>query len=766
MTFETPAAVEAVIYDLLLAEYYRGRNRAAISDLHNGVPPFTPSEVQENQLDTNYNDLTATHINQQARGQFENALITPNPIVNVDLDYGPVWKRREWANVITRELNRKIKNNRLWMEEEQSTFAQVVLHGIAPAVWMDSETWVPEDKGVEDVLVSSGVYRSLKNLPFFAVYEQYTAPMLSRKISGPHVEPGWNIPLAKSLVEWAYQQGQTPNSNWWWPDPWKPEKWAEVQKEDSGYFASERVPTIDTYHFYYWCDEGKVAGWRKKIILDSWGQPGVGGTAFVPEQTNKYAKVRGFNKKNKFLFDSGSRVVADNLDSLAHWQFGDASSVAPFMYHSVRSLGFLLYAVCQLQNRLKCRFMDSAFEALMQYLRVGSPQDMDRALKINFINRGVIPDGVTMVGQNERWQINEAVVQTAMSLTRQTIADNSSVYTQDLQLAGEHPEETATKTMAKVNASTAMIGSMLGRAYNYQKFKYREVGRRFCIENSRDMDVRDFRLQCLKAGVPKEALNINAWNVEAVRVIGSGNKMMQVAMMDKLMFTVYDKLDGDAQNELKRLFVSVNSDDYDLARRLVPEHKTVSPTVNAAQRDAGTLMSGVQVTPSPGENEVDYIAAQLVAMATIVQGIQQGGNMATKEQVRGLGMLGQNIAAHIKQLAQDKTAKQKVKEFSDDLGKLMNAVKGFAQRLAEQQKQAGNGVDPQVQGKIQSMVITSQAKAKLAAESHAQKTAQRQIQFEQQVSQDMVRHKADLAKKELELASTVRKNGRMKSFEE
>jgi hypothetical protein len=36
------------------------------------------------------------------------------------------------------------------------------------------------------------------------------------------------------------------------------------------------------------------------------------------------------------------------------------------------------------------------------------------------------------------------------------------------------------------------------QAYKYQQFEYREIFRRFCRANSRDPDVREFRVQCLK----------------------------------------------------------------------------------------------------------------------------------------------------------------------------------------------------------------------------------------------------------------------------
>ncbi|MEK7258332.1 MAG: excinuclease ABC subunit UvrA, partial [Pseudomonadota bacterium] len=47
---------------------------------------------------------------------------------------------------------------------------------------------------------------------------------------------------------------------------------------------------------------------------------------------------------------------------------------------------------------------------------------------------------------------------------------------------------------------------------------------------------------------------------------------------------------------------------------------------------------------------------------------------------------------------------------------------------------------------VAAMTITAQAKAKLNADAHAQKTAQRQIQFEQKIKQDAITHRVGIAK--------------------
>lgn len=765
MTFTSPEAVQDVVYQFVQAEWARATNRAAISQLFNGFPPYSSEEQTQNNISVNVNDLSACNIAMAARGQFSNAMVTPDPLVNVDIDYGPVYKRREWASKITAAWNRKMKNSLPFQEEEESTFANVVLHGIAPSLWTDKEKWVPKAKLVEDVLVPGRTLRSMENLQMFAVREQYTAMQLRQMTQGPNVDPAWNMELVEQMIQWVDGEAKRLMGNYW-PEVWQPEQWQERFKENSGLFTGDEVPTIDTFHFYFWNDEGKVAGWNKRIILDTWGNPGMGGMGYKIGKTRpkgKYGKVV-MADHSQFLYDPKDRKYADNLSEIAHWQFGDASAVAPFRYHSVRSLGFLLYAVCHLQNRLKCRFSESAFESLMQYFRVTNPDDAERATKVDLINRAVIPDGVNFMPQAERWQTQEGLAEAALAMYGQTISQNSASFTQAPDFAKDKPDETATEVMAKVNNTSQLIGSMLNRGYNYQKFKLCEIGRRFCVKDSKDADVRAFRLECLKAGVPEDALNYERWTITPTRVIGNGNKMMQIAMMDKLMATAFPRLSPGPQEDMLRLYIAVNSNDYDLANRSVPEMKQISPTVKVAQNDSATLMAGLPVSMEKGINHQEYAETMLHSMAVKVKQIELSGGVGTPQDIQGLAGMASTIQQHIAIIAQDKGEKSKVKQYGDDMGKLMNLVKAFAQRQAEsQKKQQGNGADPKDAAKVQAMLIQAQTKSKIASDSAAQRTAQKKIQFEQKVAQDAIKHRVEIAKTDVESAANIRRN-RLKSI--
>lgn len=769
MTFKTPTAVESVVFQMVYAEWQRAANRAAINKLFNGFPPYTAEEQQQNNIAVNVNDLTATNIAMAARGQFSNALVTPDPLVNVDIDYGPVWKKREWSMKITAELNRILKKSLPWQEEEESTFANVVLHGIAPSLWTDKERWVPKAKMVEDVLVPGRTLRSLENCQMFAVREQYTGMQLRRMTQGPNRDKAWNMPMVERLIRWVDAETHRLMGNYW-PETWQPEKWGERWKEDSGLFTGDDVPTVDTFHFYFWNEDGKVSGWNKRIILDTWGNPGLSAAAGGPwlkqKTAGKYGKET-LGPRSEFLYDPGSRKYASTLGEIAHWQFGDASAVAPFRYHSVRSLGFLLYAVCHLQNRIKCKLSEAAFESLMQYFRVTNPEDMERATKVDLINRGVIPDGINFMPQAERWQTQEQLAESVIRMYSGTISENSASFTQAPDLGKEKPDETATAVMAKVNNASQLIGSMLNRGYNYQKFKLAEICRRFCIVNSRDMDVNKFRTNVLKAGVPVEALNFERWNVMPVRVLGGGNKLMQSAMMDKVMSRNYPLVDPSAQRDLLRMDIATTTGDYDLANRAVPEMKEVSPTIRQAQSDAAVLMQGLPISPPKAINESEYIEAMLHSFAAKVAQIEMSGGVGTPQDIQGLSAVAATINQHIGILAQDKRAKSQVKRYGDDLGKMMNLVKAFAQRQdAQKKKENANGqLDPATKSKVDAAVIMAKTKSEISKQSHAEKTAQKRITFEQNLRQDAAKHDAEIAKEDLQTAASIKRN-RMKAFED
>src|SRR4030095_1139930 len=496
MHFSNASVIEQLVWTMKLADFPRSQNRARINDLFNGAPPYTAQEEQQNNIAINVNFLEGTTLAHDARAQFANAFQKPGAFFTARTDMGPRHRRQKYGVIVTKEINRLLKQSPIYFETFRSKFAQLILHGIGPASWETRHGWCPDCNGIEDVLIPSHTLLTLKNLPFYAIYRSYTAEQLYSLTHGPKRDPGWQMETVDAVIKWADQE-TSKLSGTTWPEVWSPEKMEERIKQDSGLYASDAVPTIDTWDFYFWNDSKKVSGWNRRIVLDGYGQPGVGGV--VPEKNI-------IGGRNQFLYNPGEKKYGSKISENVSFQFADLSAVAPFRYHSVRSLGFLLYAVCHLPERLRCKFHQDVFEALMMYMRVKSMDEAERTLKINLVSRGIIDDTVQFLSPQERWQVNAQLAELGLAHNQQIINQNSSSYVQSQGKTNPDVEKTAFQIRAELNATTALISSALLQAYQYQNFEYEEIFRRFCIKNSRDVDVRTFRLRCLKRGVPEDML--------------------------------------------------------------------------------------------------------------------------------------------------------------------------------------------------------------------------------------------------------------------
>lgn len=755
MRFNQPELVANLLYDAWLADQQgRAVNRALVQNQANGFPPWTEDEAQAENFTTNVNFLEMCALCAAGRRQFNNAYFSPGRYFSIKLDFGPQYKRADWGAIITNAANGLLKKNLAYMESKRSKFANVILHGIGPSLWQDRYRVAPEPLGVEDVLIPSGTRLVMDNLPWVGVLRQYTAMELFKKTSGPRVDPGWNMKVVRAALDWAKDKYVQDNT---FIKSISPEKLTEAFKESITAYPLDAVPTIDCWVFVYFDQDGKESGWKQKVILDTFA----GGNAQAFAE-----KIAG--SRDTFIYES--EIPVGKRENFLHFTFGDLSAKAPFMYHSVRSLGWLLYAVCHLQDKLRCRFNDAAFESMLQYFRVSNTDDADRLQKIDLVNKGVVPDGLNFVPAADRWNVNAGLAESAMQMTQQIIGSHSSSYVSDMNIGTEgETSETATKTNQRAQQAAAMVGAMLQMSYEYEKYDYIEVCRRLCIPNSRDADARAFRLECLKQGVPEDALNSERWDIQVERVIGGGNKAVQQAQVGQLMAN-RPLFDPDSQRVILRQFVLSTTDNPDLTEQLVPRSPLqVTDSVHDAQLAAGTLMMGLPVSVRTGQNHQEYVVTLLQSLGTMVQQVMTGQNgVARPEQLRGFQNLALHISQHIQLLAQQgKAENQHVKEFSDVLGKLMNAVKGMAQRLqqmmkAQQSQKGQQGMDPKDMAKLQFEMAHNRLKLQTQDAAAKQRLQQRQqqqmaaslnqdIEHGQRIRHQLREHGANLAKTGMEM---------------
>jgi len=743
--FTDPYKVASVVYGMKMSEQPRSMNRARINQLFNGNPPYTEQEARENRVGVNVSFLEAPKIAQDARRTYYQAFIRPGNYFTVTLDSGPPEKRLEWGHIITRNINRVMKDSLPYVNLLQCTFAQMVLHGIGPVFWPKRQKWMPEFLGIDEILVPSRTRQSMDNMSYFAIHRRYTIGELYDMTHGEAVDKGWNMALVRQLMERLTkevgQPGYMPNNQFY-----EYERFEEDIKANAGYWASDRAPVITVWDFYY-CDEygssdnGDGYGWKRKMILDSDCETA---TQFAPQ----------------FLFDPGDRIYSSELSHLLHVNYADGANVAPFLYHSTRSLGFMLYAVCHLQNRLRCKFNDSVFESLLWFFRNVSDGTAERLERIDLQHLGIIPEGVNFVPANERHRVDFELLNGSFSMNRQLMSENSAAFTRDIN-DGTQKELTATETMARVNAASAMVGSMLSLSYTYQKYQYQEIARRFCLQAQSaipDRDIIKFQRRCLMEGVPPQAFNSEAWIVEPERVVGSGNKTLELAQTSELIqLGQMGRLDPDANRMATHLRVEALTDDPALANEMVPlGQQATSEAMEIASLAWASLIDSKPVVVARGINEVDYVETLLHDLNLEIDHIEQAGANPEPKRIAGLANVIQHIMQHVALLAQNDAMGPKVKQYGDQLKNASNYVRAYAQRAQEQaQASGGPQMSPETMAKIQSMIVEANAKADISKQLAAGKEARKDAAFVRDQARKDKKTAAEISTKDLTTSADI-----------
>lgn len=729
MNFKDAQTIQSVVNDLRLALQPVMQNRTKINDQFNGLPPWSEAERQANKIFTNANWLEGTRIAHNARNQLNNSTINASTLFNVILDKGPVAKRADWGARITKEINRELKRSKQFRAYWEATNTQVVLHGPGPGYWADPFDPVPIELGVEDVLVASGTLRSLRNMGFFAIYREWTHAELWQMVHGSEEkDPGWNVEAVDKILESLKESPLQPiySGNRWL----MPEKLAADYKENAGWFLSSSAPKVFCWDFFFESEgeKGSKTGWQRRIVID----------VFQAQQAAQ-TEGMGMDAMNTFLYDSSKRKqssYAESHSELIHWQFGDCSNVAPFRYYSVRSMGFLLYAACLWQDRLRCRLNDAVYENLMMYFRNVGEDDRERLEKIDLWHVGIIPDGVSMVPANERHTVNENLALMQLSQNRQLMSESSASYLPDVERGGRKTPETATAEMIRLNTSVELTSAMLNNSYETSEWLYREIFRRFSLKESRHPMVQRVRARLIAQGVPLEMLDIEGVDIQPERVLGGGNKAMEMAQADRFM-AARPSFDPPSQRTILKMWARANSNP-DTADMLVPEQQpAVTSSTERAQLACGVLMDNLPYTVAPDTNLLEYIPAMLQMAMQLVQQLPAVAQLPDGDNELGTKLAGlQSIILHvvplIQQLAQDPQQIEAAKMLEEGVAQLQAQaqpfVKELEKRAKEKEAQAG-GMTPEQQADMQAKLIDAEFKGRIAEENAAMKRQHQSAKF-------------------------------------
>ena len=747
--YENRTHLEQLVWNMRLADLPRGETRAILNRMYNGEAPFPEDTAEENNIQINRNDLTGVNMLTQARRQWTQAMLKPGNFFTVQFDSGDKNKRREWGHTVTKHANNVLRTSRDYIEQSRASGGTMLLHGMGPTVWKNRRSVVPMPIDIASVLIPTETTIDFDNLPHFSLFHEWTPHQLAKMVYGPSSDPGWNKNLVQA--QWSYVRNQlikAPNVTAF---QYMPERIEELLKQDGAMYGYDAVPTIDVWDCYLRADDDS-GGWYRRIFLD-WGP-----TEGDYKRDTPPARKDGAPGDNQFLYTSGRRKFANHINEIVHFQLGDCSCVFPQRYHSIRSLGWMLWGICDLENRLHCKFSEALFEQLMWFFRTAGNADLIRLKKADFFHFGVIPQGIDWVKAQDRFTPDANIVGMGFARFQKLMADNASSFTNDFDAARGAKEMTATETMARVNSINALVSGLMTLAYTYEEFKDREVMRRLCIKGSRDPLAKKFQTLCIQDKVPSEMFDSDLMIISRERSLGAGNKTLEMAIIQFLQ-QIRKNLGPDAQRRIDHISIETATDDAALAEELAPvEGKPpTSQSTFFAELSTERLMKGLPFEEMSQMVYGDYVQQWLADLARMIGQDVENGNMAKPEDIAGYQNMSKHIQDFLEIMAQDEDERPKVRQYADLLKDLMNHVKAFEQRLIQQMQAAsqnGNGENGQIaaetQAKIQADLILAKSKAKIGEQRSAQRMAMDQARFEQEQQNREREHHADIRRTGLE----------------
>lgn len=745
--------VDQLVWQMRLADLPRGQGREQVQALFNGDPPYTEKEVAENDIQVNRNDLSGVNLMTHGRRQWQRAMLKSGNYVSVTFDSGPRGKREEWGHVVTQGWNQQLRRSRQYIESQRSVGANLLLHGPGPSNWRNRRDVVARALPVASLMIPSETLIDFENLSYVAFFQEMTGAMLYNQTHGAKTDPGWNMPLVKAQLKYVRDQVmKQPNATAY---QYMPERIEELNKQDMGMEQTDAVPTVDFWDFYF--REKNDGPIYRRVILD-WGlssQESGQLTKNSPVPRRKSEDVRKIMEDKDdayggFLYSSGKRKFANNWNEVFHCQFGDCSPYGPMPYHSVRGLGWMLWGICDLENRFHCKFMEAAFQQMMWWFRVASNEQFTRLKMAQFQHMVAIPQGVEWMKSAERFSPDKGMMEMTFARFQQLMSENSAAFVSAFDKGPTGKDMREAEVLARLNASNALVSSMIELAYTYEEFKDREMLRRGCIEGNPDHIAMGFQNYCIKNGVPREMLDVNRMNVTRERSIGGGNKTLEMASVQFLQ-GLRKNLPPGGQRRVDHIAIEAATEDAHLAEELAPtgENRTVSLSVHDAQLATDRLMRNLPFSDRPDMIFEDYVRTWLIDLALMVKSVQETGNVGTPDQLAGFSNMLKHIDKFLGFFENDPEEREKVRQYKDQAGQLGDHVKAFAQRLAEAMKaRNGNGAapapDPKAVAQAQNIKMLGDVKRETMIQSGATRTAQKQVQFDLAEQRKEREHAAEL----------------------
>lgn len=621
---------------------------------------------------------------------------------------------QQWNLIIARNFHDMIKTwGAGWDWNMQHRIKQMVIEGFAPVLCGQGDDWRFKSLDASCIKVPRGTPSTLdERCDCVVLLDTVRCHELWKKIADEKAstDRGWNRDAVKKAIR---NSGQNVGSENWRITPW--EKWQQMLVAHDLAWGYARTDVIEIAHVFV----NEFAKGNEKTI-----------SHFIVTQN----PPNGDNKaENDYLFKHVR--CYNNYADILHVFF---SNIGDGTWHTVKGLAFDCFKHDVQMNRLLCRMLDRAFIDSTAFMASPTANNSDK-LDNTVIGGAVVrlAAGAQMIqtgfagssaGVQDCYRLiqNVANANTGASNPRTIMRDDGK---------GEQP--TLGQVRAQIAQDTQLSNDQVRMDYLDMDQLYARMYWVAARRGTTDKAAQDFQEKCLRAGLPREALD-QMESITANRMSGYGSQSMKEAVVDQLM-KLAPTLPEDGKNNLVNLAIMAYGENPALVDILNPKRAQLTPDDSQIWDENEAMRTGATTPPPivPGQNNVKHVQGHLDIAAEVLtpirEALEAGQNdpQALMDAYRFATVIGKHIEAHLAFIMTDPIRRQLGKQFQAQLqyivsfhGKLRQAIRNAVseQRIAQQQEENAMALGVETQAKLQSAEVQNQIKIQKARLDMALKT--------------------------------------------
>jgi hypothetical protein len=627
--FKSDMEISDVCNAMIAADRLRIPWRAGIDGLINGNPTYSLDRLKaKNQgwrARVNYREAEG-HL-QMVQTPFYDLVSEVNPCVEVCLDYGKGVDQSDWAN--------KIAKNFHWMLQTMWRMGfnyhvplqqlEMLKHGLGYHIWPGSkDCWIPRTPLSGQVLFPDGATLNLEEdldyfmlrdfLPGFALYRHIENEENATKI-GWNVETVWN-----ALAQTAKRKPV--NLNRWSAEMMQ----REMRAGDVGTTQSRQAGLWLNHLFVREIESGRVSQYTvaEEITPNS-------GKA----SSDKFAKCL-FRKRDRF--EEWPLVIFP-------YDIGTDGTL-----HTVRGLGARTKAFFELSNRITNAMVDQVLTGSRYTVKQTGSTDPNQLKLLQLGMMNILPQGVEPMNGLQFPPLAQGPIALRQELLR-TVRGNNENY---MQGTPEPRDRETAQSFTMRTQNSGQVGKGMHSLYagNYQMFldrTYRTAARPSAAVGgtlSARM-AKKFQQQCLKDGVPAEALQ-NVYEIKEILSTGAGSAAARIDALMTIMKVIYPTTTEARKINIERDVVSslVTSSKVDRYARSHDDNQMPGNDASFAAVENSAMENGDEAIVSEMQDHVAHNNVHFPKAGDIAQAALAGQSDPQKALI-AVQQFGQHIGKHL-----------------------------------------------------------------------------------------------------------------------